>query len=226
MIKKHNSGLWTVDHGFQVMGIPLTTRMTLARISDNQWAVISPVPLTDADLQQIDAHAKVCYIIAPNNFHHLFIKKAQAYWPDAELFVPTALLKKRPDLSSATLINAQQSYPWSEALVPLRIDGSKLIEEFVFWHPESSTLVATDLCFNMIDPPNLRLKLFNMLMGTLGGLKMSRMMKVSFRDRQAMQHSVEQLLQWPFNRLIVAHGEIVEQDAIAKLKTCFAWLLK
>lgn len=226
MIVEHAPSLWTVEHAFHVMGIPLTTRMTLARIREDQWAAISPVPLTETALQKINACANVSYIIAPNNFHHLFIHKAQSYWPAAELFVPRALIKKRPDLSAATLIDPEQNHPWAEGLSPLRIKGSTFIEEYAFWHEESSTVVLTDICFNIIDPQGFRLNLFTQLTGTKGGLKTSRMMKLFYRDRSALKSSIESLIQRPFTRLVVAHGDIIEQDAPEKLESSFAWLLK
>ncbi len=139
--------------------------------------------------------------------------------------MPRALLKKRPDLAGATVINPTQRYPWSDDLVPHRINGSSSVEEFAFFHRESSTLVITDICFNMVDPKPIRLKLFATLMGTKGDLKTSRLMKLLYRDKQAMKQSIQELVQLPFERLIVAHGDIIEQDAAARFKTAFAWLL-
>lgn len=224
MINEHTPSLWTVDHDFHVMGIPMTTRMTLARIHDDQWAAISPVPLTDTDLQKINDSAKVRYIIAPNNFHHLFINNAKRYWPDAEVYTPASLIKKRPDLTGSTLIDDQTTQPWSDTLTPLRIHGSDAIEEFVFFHQESSTLVVTDICFNIIDPQGFKLKLFTLLSGTRGGLKTSRIMKLLYRNKSSLKQSVEKITQWPFDRLIVAHGDVVEQNAATEFKASFGWL--
>lgn len=226
MIIKHCDQLWTVPHDFKVMGIPMTTRMTLAKIKENEWAAISPVPLQESSIQEINEHGKVRYLIAPNNFHHLFIQDAQQYWPDAELFIPASLTKKRPDLTSASVLTKAANYPWCDELKPLHVSGSEMIEEFFFFHPASATLVMTDVCFNLIQPKGFRQSLFAAITGTKGELKTSRMINFLFKDKAAMKNSIEEVLDWPFERLIVAHGDIIEHNAAKRLQNSFHWLLK
>ena len=225
MITKHCDGLWTVTHAFLALGVPLTTRMTLAKVSNTEWAAISPVPLSDESIQSINSVAQVRYLIAPNNYHHLFINDAKSYWPDARLFVPQSLIAKRPDLESANIITADEQFPWSADLQTFPVHGSRMIEEFLFYHSSSKTLVITDLCFNMQHPKGIRQTFFTLMTGTKGELKTSRMIKLLFGDKNAMRESVNNALAMPFERLIVAHGNIVESEAAQRLRAAMSWLI-
>lgn len=224
MIVKHCEQLWTVCHDFKVVGIPMSTRMTLAKINGNEWAAISPVPLNESSVKEINEQGHVRYLIAPNNFHHLFIQDAQQYWPDAQLFIPASLTKKRPDLTTASILTKSANYAWCDELKPLHIGGSNAIEEFFFFHPASETLVITDVCFNLVQTKGLRQTLFATITGTKGKLTSSRMIKLLFKDKSALKNSVEEALDWPFKRLIVAHGDVIEHDGAVRLRESFNWL--
>ena len=224
MIEKHDDGLWSVEHAFKASGIPLTSRMTLAKVNQQEWAIISAVPLSENLVSEINADAKVSYIIAPNNFHHLFINDAIQHWPDAEVFIPHSLTRKRPDLSKATIL-ASSPGAWGNDLQIRKIDGAKMLEEFLFFHAPSKSLIITDLCFNMINPEGFRQTLFTILSGTRGALKTSRMIKLLFKDKAAFKASLNEILEWPFERIVVAHGEIIDTDAKAKLQESFSWVL-
>ncbi len=224
MIDKIEDTLWTVQHSFTTLGIPITSRMTLAKVNQSEWAAISVVPLTPDQIAEINRAGKVSYIIAPNNFHHLFVNDAKAYWPNAAIYIPPTLSKKRPDLAAAQRLGANE-LPWSKALKHVAIAGSSAIEEFAFFHVPSKSLILTDLCFNMKHPQGFRQTLFTLLTGTKGELKTSRMIKLLFKNKTALKNSLQQVLEWPFERLIVAHGEIVEESTKTKLQQSFAWLL-
>ena len=46
------------------------------------------------------------------------------------------------------------------------------------------------------------------------------------RDRAAARQSLEQILAWDFDRVIVAHGDIRESGGREALKAGYAWLLR
>ncbi|MCU0949266.1 MAG: DUF4336 domain-containing protein [Porphyrobacter sp.] len=57
------------------MGLRLGTRSTIIRLTDGAVWVHSPVQLSRALAEQIDAIGPIRYLIAPNLYHHLFLKQ-------------------------------------------------------------------------------------------------------------------------------------------------------
>lgn len=48
--------------------------------------------------------------------------------------------------------------------------------------------------------------------------------RMAIRDRAAVRGNVEAILQWDFQRVIMAHGHIVERDGAQALRQAYAWL--
>jgi hypothetical protein len=49
--------------------------------------------------------------------------------------------------------------------------------------------------------------------------------RASFTNRKALRASVEQLIGWAPERVIVAHGRWFERDGTAELRRAFRWVL-
>ena len=51
-------------------------------------------------------------------------------------------------------------------------------------------------------------------------------MRFLIKDREAVRTSVKRILEWDFDRVIMAHGSILEENAKASLRNSFDWLLR
>ncbi len=106
------------------------------------------------------------------------------------------------------------------------LGGFPFMNEVVFFHRPSTTLIATDLAFNVgsSSPPLTRL-VFR-LGGTYGRLSPTLLeRRLLVRDRTAFRHSLERILEWPFDRVVVAHGEVSEKGGREELVRGYSWLL-
>jgi hypothetical protein len=59
--------------------------------------------------------------------------------------------------------------------------------------------------------------------GRLGPTKLDPLL---IRDRRAARGSLERILAWDFDRVIVAHGDVQESGGKALLRDGYAWLLR
>ena len=100
-----------------------------------------------------------------------------------------------------------------------------MVNETVFFHPSSGTLVLSDLAFNLGPeaPPFTRV-LFR-LIGGYGRLSPTAMERLMVRDRVAFSQSLRRILAWPFGRVVVAHGNIKESGGREELAANYAWAL-
>jgi hypothetical protein len=46
------------------------------------------------------------------------------------------------------------------------------------------------------------------------------------RDRAALRRSLRRVLAWPFERVVVAHGEVCERGGRQELARAYAWALR
>jgi hypothetical protein len=50
--------------------------------------------------------------------------------------------------------------------------------------------------------------------------------RLSFTDRNLARRSLEKLLSWDFDKLIIAHGVCIEKDAKPFVERAFRWLVR
>jgi hypothetical protein len=200
-------------------GFQLPTRMTALAL-DGGLALISPIPIDDALARKLSALGEVRYLIAPNLLHSTYLEAARARYPEAKLLAPRGLSAKKPALRIDAAL--EDGLPFREVeLIP--IAGAPRVDEFAFF--ADGTLIVTDLVFNVVRPRGWFTHLALALVGCRGRLAMSRTWRVFARDRAATSASVQRLLALPIETLVMAHGEVVQRDAHARLTEAVRWLL-
>jgi glyoxylase-like metal-dependent hydrolase (beta-lactamase superfamily II) len=53
----------------------------------------------------------------------------------------------------------------------------------------------------------------------------SRLDPLLIRDRRQARESLERILAWDFDRIVVAHGDVLERGGRQALRDGYAWLL-
>jgi len=212
--------IWLIDHPLKLAGTRVGTRSTLIRLPSGELALISPVPLSDEDQAEIDALGPLKTIIAPNLFHHLFLKAAIARWPNAKVLVPPGLPKKIGGLDQALSLSPtgalEDSLSWK------RIEGMPPLREHVFFEPRSRTLILTDLCFHFPEHDHWWTRVFMRLNGQMGSFGPTRIFRAGIGDKEAFARSLPGVLDWDFERVVIAHGQPLSEDGKRRFQEAFA----
>lgn len=217
--------LVTFDHA-QVLpgGFRMPARMTALPLPEGGVALISPVPITDAVAARVEALGPVRFLIAPNLLHHLYLGDAAKRWPGAAVLAPRGLRAKRPDLRLDRDLEDGLPGSLADAVDVVPFEGAPSIDEHVFFHRRTRTLVVTDLVFNVTRPEGLVAHVALFLVGCHGKLAQSRAWRFFVKDRQRAAASAARLLDLPFEELVPAHGDVVRDDARARLGAALRWL--
>ena len=223
MLQNLDGGLFVADHDFSLLGTNIGTRTTVIRLSDGGLWVHSPGPMTGEWADDVDALGDVRFLIAPNAFHHLYLGDAQQRWPQARCHGAPGVAGKQKSLAFSAELSDEADGGWATDLDQVRIGGAPKVNEFAFLHQATRTLLLVDLVFNM-ESRSLLESLFLRINGSVG-LGTSRLMRFLLKDREATRDSVEKILEWDFDRVIMAHGDILERDAKESLRGSFDWLL-
>lgn len=220
-------GIWAAHDGMYMPGklMHFHLRMTIVKLPDETLMLISPIPMDDALAAEIDALGTVAHIVAPNNFHHLYAGAAKERYPNARLYGSRGLNRKRKDLPIEETLNDQAPEAWATLMDQRVVQGSPGMNEVVFYHRPTRTLIVTDLVFNIHEYKGLLTGMILRMVGAHRRVGQSRLWRFITKNREDAGASVRKILEFDIQRVIMAHGEIVEREARASLSSGLYWML-
>lgn len=216
--------LWHIQHPLSILGMRFSTRMTVVRLADHRLWLHSPIPISAELAKELNALGEVAYIVAPSKMHHLFVPSAQAAFPRAQLFGAPGLHKKRPDLSGMQELTSALPTGMGPDLAHICVQGIPIGNETAWFHAPTQTLILTDLCQWWQGELAWNAAFYAWLTGVRKQLVIPRSVRLMVKDKAAARASAEQILRWPFVRVIVAHNCIIEQNAKQAVVQAFAAL--
>jgi hypothetical protein len=217
-------GLWVVDRPQSFWGLPVGARMSVIRLSGGRLLLHSPVALDGELRAQLRTLGRVCFAVAPNRLHHLYAGEVAREFPGARLWVAPGLPSKRPDLAFEAVLGDTAPGEWRGELDQVFFRGRPYENEVAFFHRATRTLLLCDLAFNFgasaATPTRWLMKLIRSY-GQLGPTKLDPLL---IRDRAAARESLDKILAWDFDRVVVAHGDVLETGGHRILSDGYAWL--
>ncbi len=220
--------IWIVEgDNVSFMSLPYNTRMTVIRLNTDELWLHSPIKITDKLVRQLNRLGKVNYLIAPNHLHHLFLPDWQTEYPNAKSYGTQQVIQKRQDISFDVQLDNTHQLCFSKDIAHELFCGSNSMQESVFFHRPSKILILTDLIENF-SPEH-----FSTWQGWLARLagivapngKTPLDWRLTFMfGKKTARKSFNKILTWQPEKIVMAHGEIVHDNAIAFLEKSFQWL--
>ncbi len=216
--------VWVASHPLAFFGLQMVACMTVVRLASGRLWVHSPIPLQGELKADLDAIGPVEYIVAPNRMHHLYALACLREYPSAHLYVAKNLASKNADFASFPIIPQGSAAPWSEALDSVFVEGNKELNETVFFHRSSRTLIFTDLAVYLGPWNAFATRIYARVNGCYNRLGLTFLLKMLFRDKETARRSIHQILEWDFQRIVLAHGPVIETDPRSAFEKAFSWL--
>lgn len=217
--------LWVVDRPQSFCGLPVGARMTVIRLAGARLLLHSPVALDAGLREELDAIGRVCFAVAPNRLHHLYAGQVVTAYPGSRLWIAPGLDRKRPDLQFEAVLGDQAPAEWKDEVDQQFFRGRPFENEVAFLHRASRTLILCDLAFNFGPRAAPVTRLFMKLMRSYGRLGPFLLDPLLIRNRAAARASLERILAWDFDRVVVSHGDVLQTGGREALATGYAWLL-
>ncbi|MEZ4338719.1 MAG: hypothetical protein R3B82_19040 [Sandaracinaceae bacterium] len=166
------------------------------------------------------------HLLAPSAMHHVFLDAASARYPAATVHAPPALVAKRPKGARRHDPRAGRTpSPFSAGIETLTVAGVPKVDEVILFHRPSRSLVVCDLVFHVHEARGWISPLFFRLIGAWRRVQQGPLWRSLTKDRAAAERSLEPMWGWDFDRVIVAHGRILEgPDAKARLAEGLRWM--
>jgi hypothetical protein len=181
--------------------------------SPTKAILISPVG-TRAELVAVDG--KPCVIAEPSLLHYKRLAQSIQKLAPRELWGPPGFAEKLPEFGDASVFGADP-WPHDDLLSFTLIEGAPFRNEIVFFHRASRTLYTADLVFGIVQPSGILTPLVLRALGIGRTFGAAKLWSHWIKDPAAFRRSIDRVMGWPFDRIAMAHGEIVEGNARAKL---------
>jgi hypothetical protein len=225
VVRELAKDIWIVERRQRFYGLEVGTRMTVMRLADGSLLLHAPVRLDPGLRRELDAIGRVRFAVAPNRVHHLYAGEVAQAYPEARLWVAPGLERKRPDLVFVAVLGDEAPAEWKDEVGQVFFRGRPYENEVVFFHRASRTLIMCDLAFNFGPRAAAPTRLLMWLLRSYGRFGPSKLDPLLIRDRRAARQSLERILAWDFDRVVVAHGDVLESGGREALRQGYAWLL-
>jgi len=216
--------LWELDAPLSVLGMSLGHRMTVARLADGTLWLHSPVEYSTDLAAALAQFGPIAHVVAPNCVHDTYLEAWFAAYPQARFHGAKGFSRFRPDLKFTVTLGDTPHAAWAATFEQRLLRGMPRLNEVAFLHRASRTLILTDLVFNLgPDMPFLSRVLLR-LNDCYCKFGTSRLLRTTIKDRAALRTSLDHILAWDFDRLVVSHGCNLDSDAKEALRNAFAFL--
>ena len=215
-LRRLSDGVHVVERPQRFWGIELGARMTVLEL-DGGLLVHSPV---DVDPSAVAHLGPLRWALAPNLFHHLPIGP----WVSAgaEAWAAAGLPKKRPDVRFTGVVE-RGTAPFGGDVAVFPLTCLPLVNEVVVLHRPSRTLLTVDLVFNVnATAPALTRAALRGAFAYPG--PSASLIERALMRRDTARREIAELLDHDFDRLILAHGDVIETGGKTALARAYAWL--
>jgi hypothetical protein len=209
-------GIHVVDRDLRFLGLEIGARMTVLETSDG-LVLHSPVDIDPALLGPL---GRVRGVLAPNKLHHLFVG------PWASAGVPAwgaeGLAEKRADVAWAGEVGPGDA-PFGDEIQLVPLACFPFSNEVAVLHRPSRTLVLTDLVFHFAPTAPWLTRAAMWCALAYPGVRASALERIGMR-RDVARREIGELLALDFDRLVMAHGDVVETGGREALAGAYEWL--
>lgn len=222
--------IWLRAYPVRLAGTRFEARMTVIRLASGQLLLHSPCDITPAIAEEISALGPVAHIVAPGNFHHLYVATAQAAFPRAKTWICPGVERRQHGLKYNGVLDDAAPLEWAGEIDQVLVQGTRIMREVAMFHRASRTLVLVDLIENFTDAtPHTggALKfLFKYVLRMWNRPRPAPEYRMGWSDRQAAAKSLQRILAWDFQRIVLSHGDLIDGDAHEVAAAAWAGVLE
>ncbi|KAJ8519453.1 hypothetical protein ONZ45_g3625 [Pleurotus djamor] len=224
VIREVTPDIWTFSRPFPRFGfLPWGGRSTAIKLSSGDVWVLASTPLTDDTKESIDKLGPVKWIMGADAFKGHLAEYKAAY-PDAKVIGVEPLVAKKK--AEGLVLDGAYGADPPETLYGFE-DEIKACKDVAWLHVASKTLIQADLLFNL--PGNEQYSKTKTspkipILGKLdpyGGLQ-KKFLWGQGKDKEAMKRDAGTVADWDFERIIMCHGDVIENEGKKAWTTAYS----
>lgn len=226
-------GLWVVDATPIVASgvLTLPVRMVVIRLGNGDILLHSPTEFRSTLKTAIEKLGPIRHLVAPSCGHWMFAEAWKDACPDAKMWGPRQLGERKQVQASGlhldAFLGAESPPEWADEITQVLFEGGADYVEVNFFHKPSRTLLVCDTLLNV---EAHRLPLASRALATTIGICAPdgkaplQLRALLLMKRAQAARAAERLISLGPERIVVAHGTIIEHDAVGHLERSLGWL--
>jgi hypothetical protein len=203
--------IWSLERPVWFSGARLRTRTTVVRLDDGSLLLHTPAPPTDALAQALRALGPVRWLVVPNCWHHLGAPAAAAHFREATLVGPASALRRNPLLRLDLQLDDGKFGELVPELELLPLAGVPFWDETVLYHRPTQTLIGADIVCSAGRSDHFSWRLGARLTGCYERVRVPPDARKKVQDKAAAARSLRAMLERPAERLIIGHGDVIDE---------------
>ena len=217
--------LWAATGRVRFVGQWVPTRMLVIRLPNGGLWLHSPIALGREIVGEVGSLGRVGHLVGSSKYHHLWLADWARHYPDAKVHGAPGLPEKRPDISFHQVLGDEAPAEWSGVLDQIVFGGLPIFNEVIFLHRPSRSLIVTDLVFNVYEADGVLAPVVLRLNGMWKRFGPSRALRLMMsRRRQRAEADLKRIQEWSYDRVIMAHGRVLESGGREAMERAFALL--
>ncbi len=237
ILKPVAENIWIVDgpieHMTQVgLTVPFPTRMSVIKLANGDLFIHSPIKPNDDLCDALEKLGPIAHLVSPNKIHYASIGVWAARYPQARCWASPGVRERaqahRIAVNFDHDLGDEAEADWAPDIDQLIFRGSRFMNEVVFFHKSSRTVILADLIENF-EPGKLNSVIARTLIRWAGNADPDGKLPIDLRLTFWGRHSVacrsfRRMMAWQPERVILAHGRWYDKNGTAELKRAFRWL--
>lgn len=208
--------VWLLSCPLSLMGCRIGRNVTVIRLGSGRLVIHSTARFSPEDVAAIETLGEPAWLVEASRFHDTFAAAGRRAFPELPYYAP-------PGFSVRA---GGETRPLSELPVEtageveiLELAGMPRVREHAVIHHPSRTLILADLVFNLDASAGAwTLGFLRVAAGLREYPGQSRFFRFCIEDHEAFRESLERLLAWNFDRIVVGHGRPIVNEAKATLR--------
>ncbi len=209
--------VWIKEYPIHYAGVDFNSRMTVIRLLNGNLLIHSPSEIDLNTKVVIESLGKVQFIVAPGSYHYLYVESAQKAFDHAETFICPGIERKNPEIEFDWFLGDRPDPRLSDDFEQVLVRGNKYIWEVAFYHKITQTLILVDLIENITsetEDVSWTLKLWwKWVFRMWNNPKPAPEYQLGWQDKNAASLTLKRILDWDFERIVIAHGDLIEENA-------------
>lgn len=209
--------IWVTERPVWFSGVRQRARTTVVRLSGGALWVHSSCTPTDDVCAALDALGEVRWIVVPNRWHHLQAPATAARYPNAMVVGPKSAQSRNPQVRLTAGTEDPTYVRSTPELMPIQLRGVPFLDETVFFHSGSGSLIAADLLMSACARDHWTSRMAGRFLGHYGKVRTPPDVRWHTRASAAVAQSIAQLCALPLQRILVAHADPITDRPIQQL---------
>ena len=218
--------IWTTERPLWFGGVRLRARTTVVRLTDGALWVHSPAAPSDDVCAALDALGEVRWIVVPNRYHHLQTPATAARYPKALVVGPKTVQARNPNVSLAMGTDDPAYLRSTPELTAIPLRGVPFLDETVFFHAASGSLIAADLLISACARDHWTWRMAARLLGRYGKVRTPPDVRMKTRANAAVAESIAQMRALPVQQILVAHADPIRERPVEQLAEAWAFAMR